>query len=314
MRRRGLILGAGGLLAAPALAQPMLPQLSIFVPANPGGGWDGLARAIEQVARAEGLVGRVGLEHVAGAAGTVGLPRFVTQRRARADSLFVGGTALVGAAITNRSPLTLADLPPVARLTEEAGVVVAPMGQGHFPDIAALLAALRADPGAVPVSGAGGGTPDHVTLGLIVQALGRNAVEARLAAFPGGGSAQAAVVGGQVRAAIGGWGEYEQLVRAGRLRALATTGAERIDPAVPTLRESGTDVVVTNWRGVFGAPGVRPDAMIALMQAMHARPAWAALLRERGWADAFLIGPAFEEFLLKDRTQTRAVLEELGLA
>jgi putative tricarboxylic transport membrane protein len=313
MRRRTL-LGAATLAAAPALAQPMLPQLSIFVPANPGGGWDGLARAIEQVTRAEGLAGRVALEHAAGAGGTVGLPRFVQQRRGRADSLFVGGTALVGAAITNRSPLTLADLPPVARLTEEAGVIVAPMGEGHFTDIAALLAALRDDPGAVPVAGAGGGTPDHVTLGLLLRVLGRPAVQARLVAFPGGGAQQAAVVGGQVRASVAGWGEYEQLIRAGRLRALATTGATRTDPTVPTLREAGLDVVVTNWRGVFAAPGTRPEAMVALMQAMHRAPAWGALLRERGWADAFLTGAEFADFLRSDRAQTRAVLEELGLA
>lgn len=318
MNRRALLLGAAGLAAAPpALAEPLLPALALFVPANPGGGWDGLARAIEQVARGEGLVGRVGFEHVAGAGGTVGLPRFLQQRRGRADSLFIGGTALVGAALINRSPASLTDLPPVARLTEEPGVVVAPMGEGHFPDIAALLAALRADPASVPVAGAGGGTPDHITLGLMLRSLGRSAREARLVAFPGGGPAQAAVVGGQVRASVAGWGEYEQLIRAGRLRALATTGAARTDPAVPTLREAGLDVVVTNWRGVFAAPGTtaaQQAALVALMRAMHVTPAWRALLAERGWADAFLTGAEFEAFLARDRAQAEAVLKELGLA
>jgi putative tricarboxylic transport membrane protein len=101
------------------------------------------------------------------------------------------------------------------------------------------------------------------------------------------------------------------------MRALATTGETRSDPAIPTLKEGGLDVAITNWRGVFAPPGVRPDALeklVALFTELHALPAWAELLKAREWTDAFLAGPAFAQFLERDRAQTEAVLKEIGLA
>ena len=101
------------------------------------------------------------------------------------------------------------------------------------------------------------------------------------------------------------------------MRALATTGPTRTDPAIPTLKESGVDVVMTNWRGVFAAPGIRPDArdkLVALMTELHALPAWAETLKTRDWADAFLTGEAFTAFLAEDVAKTEVVLKDIGLA
>jgi putative tricarboxylic transport membrane protein len=72
MRRRHLLLATPALLALPAGAEPRLPSLYMFIPAGPGGGWDGLGRAIEQVARPAGLVGSFQFEIVGGAGGQQG--------------------------------------------------------------------------------------------------------------------------------------------------------------------------------------------------------------------------------------------------
>ena len=312
MRRRALL---ASLAALPAAAQS-LPLLNIFVPANPGGGWDGLGRAIEQVAVAGGLVARCAFENLAGAGGTLGLARFVATRRGRGDSLLVSGATMVGATLINRTPVSLADVVPVARLTEEAGVVVVP-ANSRFTSMQQLAEALRADPRAVPVAGAAGGSIDHVILGLILRAVGRQAREASFVAFPGGGPAQAAILGSQVAASISGWGEFAEQVKAGRLRALATTGETRTDPAVPTLRECGLDVALTNWRGVFAPAGIAPAArerLAALMATLNTLAAWQALLAERGWDRAFLAEDAFQRFLGQDHAATAAVLRDLGLA
>ncbi|MBK1660702.1 Bug family tripartite tricarboxylate transporter substrate binding protein [Paracraurococcus ruber] len=307
---------AGLAVARPATAQQRLASLYMFIPAGPGGGWDGLGRAIEQVARGAGLVGNFQFENVGGAGGTVGLPRFVGQRRGRADSLMVAGSIMVGATLTNRTPVGLKDVLPVARMTEEAGVIVVPAAS-EIRDLRGFLDALKAGPGAVSVAGGSAGGTDHITLGLVLKALGRSAREASYVAFAGGGPAQAAILGAQVKAGISGLSEFAEQIRAGRMRALATTGAERTDPAIPTLRESGIDVVVTNWRGVFAPPGIRPDArerLVALMTEIHGLPAWKEMLKTRDWQDAFLTGEAFTEFLARDAQQTEAVLKEIGLA
>ncbi|UPY37663.1 tripartite tricarboxylate transporter substrate-binding protein [Sediminicoccus sp. KRV36] len=316
-----MLLAAAGfapLLASRAMAQSpaRFNNISMFIPAGPGGGWDGLGRAIEQVARQAGLVANFQFENVGGAGGIVGLPRFVSQRRGRPDALMVAGSVMVGAVLTNRSPIGMSNVTPIARMTQEVGVVVVP-AQSDIQDIAGLLAAFRANPGGTSVAGGSAGGTDHITLGLILKALGRNAREASYVAFAGGGPAQAAILGAQVRAGISGYSEFAEQIRSGRMRALATTGETRSDPAVPTLKESGVDVVTANWRGVFGAPGINANqraALTALITEVNALPAWRELLATRGWDNAFLAGADFERFLAADVAATETVLKELGLA
>ena len=301
---------------AVAQGQQRFPSIYMFVPAAPGGGWDGLGRAIEQVARGAGLVGNFQFENVGGAGGSVGLPRFVAQRRGRPDSLMVAGSVMVGATITNKTPVGIKDVTPIARLTDEASVVVVP-ASSEIRDIKGFFDALKANPGATNVGGGSAGGTDHIALGLMLKALGRSAREGSYVAFAGGGPAQAAIMGGQVKAGISGLSEFAEQIKGGRMRALATTGAERIDPNIPTLKESGLDVVLTNWRGVFGPPGLRPEAreaLVRLMAEMHALPAWKETLNTRGWTDSFLSGPELDAFLERDRAQTEAVLKEVGLA
>jgi len=124
----GLGAAAGASLVLPAWAQgkPLFDTLNMFVPAAPGGGWDGTARAIERAAKAAGLVGNMAFENVGGAGGMVGLPRFVNQRKGQGNTLMVGGSVMIGAGIANKSPITIKNVTPIARLTEEAGVIVVP--------------------------------------------------------------------------------------------------------------------------------------------------------------------------------------------
>jgi len=305
---------AGG--ALPLRAQQRFPSLYVFVPAGPGGGWDGLARAIEQASRAAGLVGSFQFDNVGGAGGTVGLPRFVSQRRGRGDALMVSGAVMVGSVITNRTPVGLKDVTPIARMTTEPGVIVVP-ASSDLRDLAGFRAALRANPGAVSVGGGSAGGIDHITLGLMLKAEGRNAREASYVAFAGGGPAQAAILGAQVKAGISGVSEFSEQIKGGRMRALATTGDTRTLEGVPTLKESGMDIVIGNWRGVFGAPGISAAQRTALsdfIAALHASPGWIEIMRTRGWDDAYLAGAEFEAFLARDQADTEQVLRDIGLA
>ncbi len=248
--RRSLIaataaLPATALLGRAASAQQRFNSLYVFVPAGPGGGWDGLGRAIEQASRSAGLVNSFQFDNVGGAGGTVGLPRFVSQRRGRGDAIMVAGAVMVGAVITNRTPVGIKDVTPIARMTTEPGVIVVP-ASSDLRDLAGFMAALRTNPGAVAVGGGSAGGIDHITLGLLLKSLGKNAREGSYVAFAGGGPAQAAILGAQVRAGISGVSEFAEQIKAGRMRALATTGDTRSLEGVPTLKESGLDIVIGN--------------------------------------------------------------------
>lgn len=320
MHRRDILLATTSFAAALAAgdvarAQQAFSSIRMFIPAGPGGGWDGTGRAIEQVLRGAGKVGSFQFENVGGAGGTVGLPRFMA-RRGQGDTMMVGGAVMVGAVLTNKTPVGLKDVTPIARLTSEAGVIVVPASSPHQ-TIASFMAALKANPGGTAVGGGSAGGIDHITLGMMLKSVGRNAREASYVAYAGGGPAQAAILGAQVAAGISGLSEFSEQVKAGRMRALATTGETRTDPAIPTLKESGIDVVAANWRGVFGAPAIsaaQKDALVKLMTDMHALPAWKEMLATRGWDDAFLAGDAFAQYIAKDTAETEAVLKDLGLA
>jgi putative tricarboxylic transport membrane protein len=320
-KREFLSLGVASASAAalPAWAQgkPLFEIINMFVPAAPGGGWDGTARAIERAAKAANLVGAMQFENVGGAGGMVGLPRFVNQRKGQGNTLMVGGSVMVGAAIANKSPVTMKDVTPVARLTEEAGVVVVPAA-GKFKTWPELAAAIKANPKAVSVAGGSAGGTDHQILGLIVKNLGGNPRDAAYVAFAGGGPANAAILGNQVVAGISGYSEFEEQIKAGKMIPLAVSGAKRIPGVnVPTLSELGMNVTLSNWRGVFGAPGItvaQRDALVEFMAKVHDSAAWKQELETRKWTDVFLSGSAFEREIAASIKLTEEVMKDLGLA
>jgi len=313
----GGALGAGLALPAWAQAKPLFDTINMFVPAAPGGGWDGTARAIERAATVSGLVGNFQFENVGGAGGMIGLPRFVNQRKGQGNSLMVGGSVMVGAGITNKSPVTMRNVVPVARLTEESSVIVVPAG-GKIKTWNELVAALKANPKAVSVAGGSAGGTDHIVLGLMIKELGRNPREAAYVAFAGGGPANAAILGNQVTAGISGYSEFEDQIKAGRMIPLAVSGNIRIPGVnVPTMRELGLNVAVANWRGVFAAPGVttaQRDKLVELMSKLNQSAAWQQELVTRKWTGVYLADLPFEREINKDMADTEAVLKDLGLA
>lgn len=320
-KREFLGFGVAGAAAAalPAWAQPkvLFESINMFVPAAPGGGWDGTARAIERAAKAAGLVGAMQFENVGGAGGMVGLPRFVNQRKGQGNTLMVGGSVMVGAAIANKSPVTMREVTPIARLTEEAGVIVVPSA-GKFKTWPELAAAIKANPKAVSVAGGSAGGTDHQILGLIVKNLGGNPRDAAYVAFAGGGPANAAILGNQVTAGISGYSEFEEQIKAGKMIPLAVSGAKRIPGVnVPTLSELGMSVTLSNWRGVFGAPGItsaQRDALVDFMAKVHDSSAWRQELETRKWTDVFLSGAAFEREINASIKLTEEIMKDLGLA
>lgn len=292
-------------------------NLNIFVPAAPGGGWDGLGRAIEAASKTAGLTNSIQVENVGGAGGMVGLPKFVNEKKGQGNTIMIGGSVMVGAGITNKSPITIKDVIPIARLTEEAGAIVVPTS-GKIKNWNDFTAALKANPKAVSVAGGSAGGTDHQLLGLIIKALGGNAKDAAYVAFQGGGPANAAILGGQVSAGISGYSELEEHINSGKMKIIAVSGNVRIPGVnVPTIKELGLNVVIANWRGIFAAPGIsaeQKNKIIDYITKLNTSEAWKKTLIERKWTNVFLTGDAFQKALNEDIKNTEGVLKDLGLA
>lgn len=293
------------------------PQLALFVPAAPGGGWDQTARTMEQVLRNEKLISGAQITNVGGAGGTVGLPQFISQWNGKGNSLMVGGMVMVGAIIANKSANNLSEVTPIARLTGEFEALVVPAAS-PFQTAADFVAALKADPTKVPVAGGSAGGSDHILFGLIAKTAGVEATKLSYVPFAGGGEALAALLGNQVAAGISGYGEFAEQVKAGALRLLAISSDKRQDGIdAPTMKEAGIDVELFNWRGVFAPPAVSDEdkaAMIALVEKMAASESWATECKNRNWTPILLTGDEYAKFLTEDTTRIEGILKDLGLA
>jgi putative tricarboxylic transport membrane protein len=289
----------------------------MFVPAAPGGGWDQTARTMEQVLRTEKLITSAQITNVGGAGGTVGLPQFINQWKGRPNALMVGGLVMVGAIIANKSPVKLTQTTPIARLTGEFLALVVP-AESPFKSVKDMMAALKADPGKVPVAGGSAGGSDHILLGLIGKAAGADPRNLSYIAYAGGGPAQAALLGNHVAAGISGYGEFAEQIKAGKLRAIAISADARqpgID--IPTLKEQGVDVELFNWRGVFAPPGVtdpQKAAMVSLMESMAKSKAWQDECAKRDWTSIPMFGDAYTKFVESETKRIEGILTDLGLA
>ena len=299
--------------AGEALAQN---DLKIMAPAAPGGGWDQTARAMQQALVAEGLAKSVQVYNVTGAGGSVGIAQFVTTSKGDPHQLMVNGLVMVGALLANRSPVTLDQTTPIARLTAEALVIVVP-ASSSIKNAQERAAAVKADVAKVTWAGGSAGGVDHITAALFVEKAGGDPSKVNYIPFSGGGESLAAVLGGKVTAGISGWGEYEGQIKAGKLRAIGVTSAQRLPGNdTPTLREQGVDLVIANWRSVVAPPGITPDQradLIALIERMAKSSAWLDLLKQKGWEDDLLAGDAFAAFLREEQTRVKAVLTSIGL-
>jgi len=291
--------------------------LKIFVPAAPGGGWDQTARSMEVAMRGAKLIGGAQITNVPGAGGAVGLPQFINQWKGQGNSLLMAGMVMVGSLIANKSPLSLSQVTPIARLTGEFQALVVPAGS-PFKTVKDFTDALKADPTKVPVAGGSAGGSDHILLGMIAKAVGVPAPKVSYVAFSGGGPAIAALLGSQVAAGISGYGEFGEQVKAGKLRVLAIS-ADKRQPGIdaPTLKEAGVDVELFNWRGVFAPPGVTPaqrQEMVDLVSKMAASPEWLEICKKQDWTPITLVGDDYAKFLEAETTRIRDILKDLGLA
>ena len=237
-RRTGLLAAAA--LAVPSVARADWPErpVRIIVPFAPGGSSDLIARVIG-TALQDRLQQPVVVENRGGANGSIGMAA-AAQAPADGYTLVVGhiGTHAITPAIM-RSPGydTLRDLETIAITATSSSVLVVPE-RSPARDLQGLLALARARPGALSYGSPGVGSPSHVTVVLLSRMTG---ISAQHVPYRGGGPAVTDLVSGTLDFMFAGPSEVAGQIQSGRVRPLATTGAQRSpgSPNLPTVAESG---------------------------------------------------------------------------
>ncbi len=296
-----------------ALAEPAV----VMAPGGAGGGYDATARMPFDAMAAEGIFSDgATFTNKGGAGGTIGLAEFVGANQGNDNAVMSMGVIMVGGILMNASPVTLNDVTPLVRLTNDTGVV-AVATDSPIQSVDDLVAAMKADLGAVAIGGGSAGGVDHIVMALIAKESGLDAAKLNYIPYDSGAEVVTALGGGALTVAVSGVSEFKSMAEAGRIRIIAVTSEGRVDGIdAPSLTEAGLPVVVGNWRGIVGAPGMS-DAGKAMwldrFSKMHDSQAWKDTLAKQGWEDAFLAGDEFVAFLEDEKTRIGEILKVAGL-
>jgi putative tricarboxylic transport membrane protein len=294
-----------------------LSDLRIMVPNSPGGGYDITARTAAKVMEDDKITSGTEVFNLEGAGGTVGLARTVNEK-GNGDLAMLMGLGVVGASYTNKSKATLTETTPIVKLIEEYGAVMVPK-DSPFKTMEDFVAAWKKDPSSIKIGGGSSpGGPDHLLPMQLADAVGIDPKEVGFVTYDGGGDLLPALLGDKIDAATSGAGEFKDQIEKGDIRVLATSGPERV-PTIdaPTLKESGIDLVFTNWRGVVAPPGISDadrDRLVAAFEKMHTTKEWKDALEANSWADAFMTGDDFGAFIKEQDKRVADTLGQLGLA
>ena len=314
--RHVALAGAMALLPLSAAAQSTdhYPQraVKLLIPYAPGGATDIIAR--DMAPKLQEMLGQpFVVENRPGASGNIAVD-------AVAKALPDGYTLLVGNVSTNAiNENTFAevmqsrpsrDLVAISRLVEIPHVLVA---TPSFPpnSVAELIEWAKRNPGKLNYASAGIGTYPQLDMLRFLKAAG---IEAQHVPYKGGAAQElTALMSGEVQVAFINLASTFEQIKAGRLKALATTMSARLTdlPSVPTMAEQGFPGIGTNaWQGLF-APVATPqpivDKLFAAVVAILSRPEMKEMLSRQIMIVA--LSASQREFTESVRAETRAWAE-----
>ena len=318
--RRDIFLKSLAALAAtgtlPLSAYAAAPNIKMMLPANPGGGWDTTGRALGKALTDSGAASTVTFDNKGGAAGAIGLAQFVNGSKGDPNAMMVMGAVMLGGIITGKTPVNLSQATPLARLTSEYNVFVLP-ANSPFKNMADVVAQLKKDPGSVKWGGGSRGSTEHVAAAMLAREAGVDPSKINYVAFRGGGEATAAILGGNVTVGGSGMSEFSEYIKTGKMKGIAVTSETRLKGNdIPTMKEQGYNVVIGNWRGVYGAPGITPaqrkDLIDMIVKATKSAT-WQEALKKNDWTPALLTGAEFEKFVDDEFASLRATMVKSGM-
>lgn len=309
-------LAALSLTGALPLSARAATDIKTMIPANPGGGWDTTARALGKAMQEAGFASSVGYENKGGASGTIGLAQFVNSSKRDPNAIIMTGATMVGGIIASKQPSQFQTMTPLVRLMSEYQVFVVPT-DSLLKSMQDVVAQLKKDPGSVKWGGGSRGTTEHIAAVMIAREAGVDPAKVNYVAFRGGGEAVSAILGGNVTVGGSGYTEFGEYIKAGKMRAIAVTSEARLKGIdAPTLKEQGLNVVIGNWRGVHGAPGitlVQRQALIDGIVQATKTGAWQQAIALNGWTPALLTADEFSRFVEEEFTSLRATMTKAGM-
>lgn len=235
----------------------------LVVPYPPAGGTDVIARTLAQK-MAEVMGQQVLVDNRPGANAIIGTEVVARAAPDGYTALIAIATHVINPALYPKLPYRQDDFAPVTLLAEYPFVITV---HPSLPvkTVKDFIAFAKARPGQLTFASSGNGSGPHLGMELFKSMAG---IEVVHVPYKGAGQAMSDLLSGQVPVFLNNFLAGAQMIKAGRLRALAVTGRHRSSaaPQVPTVAESGLPgYVVTGWYGMM-APAATP---VAVLRALH---------------------------------------------
>jgi putative tricarboxylic transport membrane protein len=310
-------LAAVAMLAAAAVASAAdFGRLEFIVPGGPGSGQDQAARAFEEALKAENLVSGTQVTHFAGGGGMIAVSQFLTTKKGNGNAVVTQGAGHLSFPLSNKSPVSLRDVIPLARIAGEYELLVV-RSDSEFKTVDDLVAKYKANPASITWGAGARGSTDHIFYAIISKTVGVEAQKLNFIPHTNTGEIVAAVLGGHVQVGAGGYQDFAPQIEAGKMRVLAVASPERLKGIdAPTLKERGIDVVLTNWRGVSAHPSLSEaelDKLTDVFDKMVKSPTWQKMLADKGWNDLYLKRKEYAAFMRSEEERVGAILKDLGM-
>ena len=320
--RHLLVALVGTLMLAPLSTEGARAQdypsrlIKIIVPFPPGGNPDLAARLVAERVSA-GFGQPVIIENRPGANGALGASA-VAKAAPDGYTLLVTslGVLAINPAIYDQLPYNpKTDFAPVGRLAISPLLLIAGPS-GPINSVQSLIAAARKEPGKLTFSSSGVGSAAHMAAALFNQVTDTEMLHVT---FRGTADATTAVASGNISVAFGGQGVSWPLVEAGKVRALALTGANRstMHPETPTVAEAGVSgYEVADWVGLLAPAGTAQsivDKLNAEIKKALADPALAQKFTLQGLDPAVTAPQEFSAFMAAEQQKWSAVAKKANI-
>ena len=311
------LLWAAFALCASAQAQdyPHKP-VTMIVPFPPGGVADIVGRPLATVMQ-KSLNQPIIVVNRTGAGGAVGMAA-VAKSAPDGYTILMGLSSIsifpVSDRINGKEPLyEMSDFAPIALVTADPTVLVV-RADGPYKTLKDFVAAAKAKPGKINYSSSGVYGTLHVAMEIFANAAG---IQLFHVPYQGGGPAVTALLAGQVEASAQGPAAVIGHIKAGKMRALASWGTERLKllPDIPTFKEQGYDAEFYIWSGVF-VPAATPGPVIAKLREAVKEAAnsseFRAAMDKVQTPVSYLDAPEFAKYWERDAARLKVALEKIG--